>query len=438
MSRLRRLEIAAGLAALGAVLLAPAAAGAQSQPPVYIVSVPMEDGLDAVATRAGAAARAALRGIEGVDWRTPDQRFLGYDDSALSVLDRAREQLEAGRGAYLQLELDSAIESLQGAVENFDAASAALEDPVDLGDALLYLGASHAFNGQQREATAVFRRLHTQMPFITPDPDTFPPEVVQLFERARPRDARRPRGVLSIESNPPGAIAYVDFLARGQTPLQIDGLVEGEHVVRVTRPGATPFVETLQVRQRGGGAHSSAYLVDSPELEGLSDALGQIRDAEMNEVGDGPISTVATLLQVDKIGVIRVSSAGGDQVTLELLLFDVASGRRLLRGEQTYGTAVGEFERHVQQAVAAAFGAALAGDNQAGDDESIPAFGNTQPEEQTTDSGPSTPVTEEAWFWVLIGVLAAGAIAAAIAIPVATSQGDPLGQDRGGQVIIRF
>lgn len=432
----RRPELLAIVSLAASAALAPALARAQDGPPVYIVSVPMEDGLDAVATRAGAAARAALRGIEGVDWRTPDQRFLGYDDSALSVLDRAREQLEAGRGAYLQLELDSAIESLRGAVENFDAASAALEDPGDLGDALLYLGASHAFNGQQREATAVFRRLHTQMPFITPDPNTFPPEVVTLFERARPRDARNPRAVLSMDSNPPGAIAYVDFLARGRTPIQISNLVEGEHVVRITRPGATPFVESQMVRQRGGGAHSSAYLVDAPELEGLSEAVDQIRDASVDAVGDGPISTVASLLQVDKIGVIRVSGAGEDQVTLELLLFDVASGRRLLRGEQTYGTAVGEFERHVQQAVAAAFGAALSSANQAGDDEAIPAV-HTEPD-PVREEGPSTPVTEEAWFWVLIGVLAAGAIAAAIAIPVATSQGEPLGQDRGGQVIIRF
>ncbi|MBX3275113.1 MAG: PEGA domain-containing protein [Sandaracinaceae bacterium] len=433
--RLRRLELTlAPLLALSGASLAHA----QGQPPVYIVSVAMEDGLEGVAMRAGSASRAALRTIEGVDWRSADQRFLGYDNSALNVLDRAREQLEAGRGAYLQLELDQAIEALQGAVDNFDAAAAALEDPVDLGEALLYLGASHAFNGQAREATAVFRRLHIQMPFITPDPNTFPPEVVTMFERARPRDARRPRGVVSMESNPPGAIAYVDFLARGRTPIQVDGLLEGEHVVRVTRPGATPFVETVSVRQRAGGAHSSAYLVDDNDLEGLSEAVDSLRDANIDAVGDGAIRTVAQLLRVEKIGVIRVSSAGGDRVSLELLLFDVRSGRRLLRGEQTYGTAVGDFERHVQQAVGAAFGAALGGGSQATDTESAPALASSFQDTAPSTDGPSTPVTEEAWFWVLIGVLAAGAIAAAIAIPVATSQGDPLGQDRGGQVIIRF
>jgi len=434
--RLRRPE---PLLLLAAALAWPAGASAQDgdTPPVYIVSVPSDEGLDAVATRAGAAARAALRRIEGIDWHSPDQRFLGYDDSALSVLERAREQLRQGQSAYLELEFEQAITTLESAVADFDAASAALEDPGDLGQALLFLGASHAFNGQAREAQSVFRRLHTQMPFITPDENTFPPDVVRMYERATPRDARRPQGQITIDSNPPGAIAYVDFLARGRTPLTVDGLISGDHIVRVTRPGATPFVETVTVRGRRGG-ESSAYLVDAPDMEGLSTQLDALADAPVEEVGDGPIAQVSSMLQVEKIGIIRVSDAGEGRVTLELLLFDVASGRRLVRGEQTYGTEVGQFEERVAQAVTAAFEAALTTGTQAGDDEVIPAVHSedTTPTEED-DGGGGGDVTEEAWFWILIGTVAAGAIAAAIAIPLAT-QGEPLGQDTGGQVVFRF
>lgn len=427
----RRAELALFIAL---TVVTPGIAHAQG-PRVYIVSVPMDDNLDAIATRAGAAARAALRNIDGVDWQHPDQRFLGYDDSALSVLARAREQLDAGRQAYLQLELDQAIEQLVGAVENFDAAAAALEDPGDLGQALLFLGASHAFNDQRRQALEVFGRLHRQMPFIAPDPDTFPPDVVTLYQQARPRDAVNPQEMVSIDSNPPGAIAYVDFLARGRTPLNVSGLTQGDHIIRVTRPGATPFVETLTVRRRRAGT-SNAYLVDNPDLEELNGALNGLRDASVDELGSGPIATVATILEVDKIGLIRVSEGDRGQVSLELLLFDVASGRRLVRGEGEAPTTVGEFEIAVSRAVTTAFEAALRSENQAGDDESIPAVqgGNG---EGSTASGPSTPVTEEAWFWILIGAVVAGGIAAAIAIPLAT-QGPALGQDPGGQVVFRF
>lgn len=429
-----RVELALALA-LSFVL--PSMANAQDEPRVYIVSVPMEDGLEAVATRAGSAARAALRNIEGVDWRHPDQRFLGYDDSALDVLARAREQLAAGRGAYLQLELDQAIEQLRGAVENFDAAAAALEDPGDLGEALLFLGASHSFNDQRRAALEVFGRLQRQMPFIVPDPNTFPPDVVSLYNQARPRDAGNPQGTISIDSNPPGAIAYVDFLARGRTPLNVERLTAGDHIVRVTRPGATPFVETLRVRRRRTST-SNAYLVDRPHLGELNGALRDLALAEVDELGSGAISTVAMQLEVDKIGIIRVSRAGRGRVALELLLFDVASGRRLVRGEGTAPIAIGELERTVSDAVTAAFEAALRGTNQADDGETIPAISTGDGgESPSTDTGPSRSVIEEWWFWTIIGVVVAGGIAAAIAIPLAT-QGPALGEDPGGQVVFRF
>lgn len=428
----RRLSLLLALSALAC----PALAGAQeASPRVYIVSVAMSDDMDAVATRTGSAARAALRTIEGVEWQGPDQLFLGYDDSSLTVLSRARERLEAGRQAYLNLELEQAIEQLQGAVADFDAAAAALEDPGDLGQALLFLGASHAFNMQRREAIQVFRRLHTQMPHIQPDPDTFNPDVVQLYEAAAPPDARSPSGTISVDSNPQGAIVYVDFLARGRTPLNVEGLIAGEHVVRVSRPGATPFVETLAVR-RGRASTSTAYLVDRENLDGLSDALVRIRDAGVERLtGDSAIAEVATMLDLSKIGVIRVSDAGGGRATLELLLFDTASGRRLVRGQGTVETGTGVLEAGVQRLVAGAFEAALR-PSQAADAEAIPAV-DTTPTTTTPAGPPGPPIYEEWWFWTIIGAVVVVGVGVGVGVAVA-SEGPPLGNDPGGQVIFTF
>lgn len=418
---------------LFALALSSAPAFAQEDPHVYIVSVAAEPSLEAVATRTGAAARAALRNIAGVSWREADQRFLGYDDSALTLLERARERLGTGRQHYLNLELEQAITQLEGAVADFDAAAAALEDSTDLGQALLFLGASHAFNGQRRQALSVFRRLQTQMPHIQPDPDTFNPDVVTLYQQAAPNDARNPQGTIEISSDPPGAIAYVDFIARGATPTTVDHLVAGQHVVRVSRPGATPFVETVEVR-RGRGAQSSAYLADRPDLEGLQDALNRIASADVSAITNGsPIGEVAGMLGLSKIGVIRVSPADGDQVTLELLLFDVDSRRRLVRGQGTVPTGVGLLEEGVQRLVSGAFEAALR-PTQAVDDD--PNDNPPPPDEPRTPGEPS--IAEQWWFWTaILGGLAVVGLVVGIAVGVAT-QGPGLANDRGGQVIFTF
>lgn len=412
--------------------------GSEPQPVrrVYVVSVAMEDGLEAVAQRAGAAARHSLRDIEGVEWHQADQLFLGYDESALAVLGRARERLDAGRQAYLNLDLPTAIEALTGAVADFDAAAAALEDPQDLGDALLFLGASLAFEGRTRDAQRVFARLHVQMPQVQPDPNTFPPQVVERFEAARPRDAGDPQSSITIESDPPGAIAYVDFVPRGLTPITVTGLRGGDHVVRVTRAGATPFVQTISVRPRAS-TQTSAFVVDDERSQGLADALTRVRDADVTSLGrDSAIRDIATVLDVERIGVIRVSPGDSDdRVALELLVFDVGSGRRLVRGAGTAPTALGELEHGVDQLVAGALQAALTA-RQAADVERIPA---RREEPIPTTPTPSEPsIAEQWWFWAIIGGVVV-AVGAGIGIGVAVSeQGPGLGNDPSGAVVLEF
>lgn len=404
---------------------------------VYVVATPMEEGLEAVAQRAGSAARAALRGIDGVEWQEADRLFLGYDDAAMPTLARARTHLEAGRNAYLNLELGEAIEQLTEAVSDFGDAAAALEDPNDLGEALLFLGASLVFEGRNREATQIFSRLHVQMPHIQPDPNLFNPDVIARFEAARPRGAAS--SSIVVESDPPGAIAYVDFLARGVTPLTVEGLHPGAHIVRMTRAGAIPAVQPVTVAARRS-ATASAMLVEDDMMSGLGDALAELRDADIGSIdASSPIHRVATLLGVDRIGVIRASSAGSDdEVQLELVVFDVASGRRLVRGAGTAPRAVGELEPAVDRLVAGALEAAVRTGTPAGPATSRPREEELPPVLAREETSSEPTIFEDPVFWAIVGgVVVAAGVGIGIGFAVA-EQGPPLGHDPGGQVVFEF
>lgn len=404
---------------------------------VYVVSVAADDSLEAYAQRAGAAARHELRTLTTVDWRAADQLFLGYDDSALETIERARVRLDQGRQAYLNLDLTSAIELLSGAVADFDATAAALEDPEDLGQALLFLGSSYAFNGQQRDATRVFARLHVQMPHIVPDPNVFPPDVIERFDAARPRDSASPAASISIESDPPGAIAYVDFVARGVTPVTVSGLIGGEHIVRVTRAGATPSVSSVTVRPRATEA-TSAFLVDDARTSGLHEAIASIRGADFSAAPAGsPIRQVAEVLDVERIGVIHVVPADSeDQIQIELLVYDVTTGRRLVRGAGTSTTGIGELESAVHRLVSGALEAALTTRPQVTEAEVAPPVDEESPLTPPPPvAGPS--IAEEWWFWTIIGGVVV--VGAAVAVGVAVgSQGTTVGQSPSGVVVLEF
>lgn len=409
---------------------------AQEDTRAYIVAVPMEAGLEGEAARVGAAARAALRGVDGVEWLAADRTFLGYSDYMLNQLQAARSRMELGNQAYLNLEYDAAIDAFSASAEAFDEAAGALEDPTDLGDALLYLAASHEFAGHARTARQTFGRLHIQMPHIRPDPNVFNPQVVTRYEQSVPRSARGAQAELLIESTPPGAIAYVDYVARGVTPLTVSNLMPGAHVVRVSQPGATPFVQAVDLR--GGGTEQINAFLEESELTGvLGDNLYQLPNANVDEaVEGGPISEIGRALNVEQLGVIRVSQAADlENVELELLLFNVDNGRRRLRMYGPVPKAVGQLEAGVRQLVSGAMEAALARGSEAVVDPEVPAnvIVDTQTPNLVDDEEPA--IYERWYFWAGIGaaVLAVGAVVLTFVL-----LDDDLGQDSGGQIIVTF
>jgi hypothetical protein len=291
----------------------------------------------------------------------------------------------------------------------------------------LYLGASQEFNGQTRPARRTFARLHRQMPHIVPDPGEFPPAVIERYESVAPR---RTTGSIHVESDPNGAIAYVDFVPRGLTGLTAEGLAPGEHTVRLTRPGATPYVEQVDVGR--GLSEVAAFLADADGNEGLAEVVQNITGHEL-EVGDGAVEELGQRLNLDKIGVIRVSYGDSeDSVNLELVIFDVATGRRVLRGEVESPRALGELEPVVQRSVRAAVETSIRPRIVGEDDENIiGAFALNEPEvvEQRT------PFYTKWWFWTAVGVVVVAGTVTAI---VLTRDEQNLGQRPNGEVVLEW
>lgn len=77
---------------------------------------------------------------------------------------------------------------------------------------------------------------------------TAPVEEPQ-FEIASPEDVRQAThtGSLSITSNPPGAIVFVDGVPFGRAPLSLSDLRPDTYVVTVTLPGLTPLSYQAEV-----------------------------------------------------------------------------------------------------------------------------------------------------------------------------------------------
>jgi hypothetical protein len=67
---------------------------------------------------------------------------------------------------------------------------------------------------------------------------------------ATPATFGRAGGALAVDSRPAGANVFLDNRLIGTTPLALENLAEGEHIVRLEREGYRPW--TSSVRVAGG------------------------------------------------------------------------------------------------------------------------------------------------------------------------------------------
>lgn len=405
----------------------------------YVVAVSPDPELQGMAGRVGAAARGALRGVQRVTWAGPDRTYLAYGDYVAERLTRARERLAAGKQAYLNMELGQAMEHLGGAVQDFETAIGALEDPTDFAEALMLLGASQVFENRLREARRSFERMHVQMPFYIPNPSTYPPDVISHFERARPRDAAHPQSSITV-SEPEGAVVYVDYVARGRAPMTVEGLVGGDHVVRVMRPGATPYVQPVSLRP---GASETVEAFIEGGAEELATAAEQLREHSLERIADGDaLSRLGAKLEVGLLGVIVVSAGEGEgQVQLRFAVFDTASGDRLATVSSPARTAIGELEPDVGQLVVQGMDAAflaLTAEPEVDPCVADPCLAQCNPDPCACDDPfglcrrEEPEIWEQWWFWA--GVGGAVVVGAVVAIAIAASGGGS--NTGGGQIVI--
>ena len=267
---------------------------------------------------------------------------------------------------------------------------------------------------------------------------SFNPEVVSRYEAARPRDAAAPSGSIAIESDPPGAIAYVDGMARGVTPLDVEGLLAGEHTVRMSSPGSLSFIERTNVSRGRRAGPVSAFLMENEGMEGLADAIANLpTDSAMTPEREGPTVQVGQILGVDTLGVIRVSAEDTDEtVHLELLIFRLSDRIRTLRIHGPVPTELGRLEAGVMELVRQGFAAAVRPQQEADVEEAAPAIdpellAQGEPEDEAGDGS----IWTRWWLWAAIG----GAVAVGVTVGiVASGGGEELGTDPSGTVIIEF
>jgi hypothetical protein len=220
------------LAVLG-MALQPGPLAAQTT--IYPVVITSQEGMEKQMAVLHGSARAAIEASVDYGLGGGDTVMYGIPGNSQDFLSQAQSLFDTAKAEYENLELDGAIEKLNLAMGKLEGGAAYLTDLSLATDILYYLGVCHSFNGDEALSSEAFLRAYVLAPDKKPDPDVFPPDVIDMFNLAVANVHGIGTGSLSVNSEPGAAQIYLDGNFMGLTPVTIDTFP------RTTRPRSSPL-----------------------------------------------------------------------------------------------------------------------------------------------------------------------------------------------------
>ena len=317
------------------LVLAPAAAGA-STGKAATTAVPTKvtlfyffpEGFSSrIAASVSRSLGRALRSNRRLEVKDSDQLLAAYaGDMPSDAIDAAEKELQNALAALTGGDFRNAATQLETTIPKLEALIAFIKKR-RLAHAILSLGVCQAALGKRALAADTFRDLLAWRPGARYDLDTYPSKFVGLFEGARKKAKRLPRGSAVLSTDPPGAKAYVDGRYLGVTPTTAYGLSSGRHYATFKKDGFIKSGLPIAVSAREQRSYSLP-LKRSEKYLLLKQTIAQARQGLGKSTASAAMVDLRTVLFIDQVIFAEVESVDA-ATTLTLHLYDLRSKLRL-------------------------------------------------------------------------------------------------------------
>ena len=288
---------------------------------------------------------------------------LGVDSSeATKAFKDAADLVKKAMAAYETLDLDPAVDYLTTAVQKYEKNVAFIADIKPLADALVLLGAVYILRGDEKSGIERLAQALTVSPTVEPDPRIFNPSMRQVFQKTADQVSKKPRGSISVTSNPSYAELYVDGVFKGIAPITADQLPAGRHYVRMVRDGYRSYGSIVTVNgsreTAENGSLKPAKQYDSYD-KAASVAIDAVRSgrADDDKLPDDSLLKFDSLLGAEQLFAAEVT-LDGEQVKVVAAQYDLKARRHFKTVAQvfTYDLKTGVFEREISDLLRTQFG----------------------------------------------------------------------------------
>ncbi len=176
--------------------------------------------------------------------------------------EKARKALAKAKEALKNMDYAASLKYAKLARKAFEKMGGYLEPLDRYKESILLIGVAHGMMGDIKSAQRAFLDLLLLDPHLNLPKGGFEAFVVDLFKKVKNNLQSQAVGSLSIKSDPPGANLYLDGKLKDVTPLTLDGVIAGPHLVVIKQPGYQNWGKVVNV------AAGTQDIIEAPLVAG--------------------------------------------------------------------------------------------------------------------------------------------------------------------------
>jgi hypothetical protein len=294
-----------------------------------VLLVPMDQGAEAATVKLEAYMNEALEQYPSLQIKKTDELFgLPADDEAEASLKRAEKGFDESRAAFDSRNAEEAERKLRATIKEFSKSAAAMKSCGHFCDAIALYGATLLQRGDAEEAKIAVLDLVALADTYELDRKKFTQDFISLRTQVATSRNAQLRGNIAVKTKPAGARVYLDGEFQGYSPMTLQTLKIGKHLVRLERPGCKVWGSVVEVTPEESVLNPE--LAATAAYKAYDSTLDKLAGEVTKDKGGGTMSSLAKTLGVDRaiVGLVKeINESGGTE--MNIALFELKSGKKV-------------------------------------------------------------------------------------------------------------
>ena len=305
-----------------------ALAAAPSEKRVAALILPMDKASEALTLKVESFANESLNEYAGFTVRTSDDLFgVAADEEASASLKRAETGFKESKAAFDERNYEDAERKLRATIKEYGKSVGAMKSCGNLCDAVAMFGSVLQARGDVEEAKIAILDLLALSPTFELDRKRYPQNFLALKAQVATSRNAQLRGSVTVKTKPAGARVYLNGELQGYSPVTLQTLPIGKHLVKIERPGFKQLGVMVEVTPEDQDI--TTELTATSGYKAFDALMDRLAGEALKDKGGQTMTSVANSLKLDRAVIGVLKEASGESTELTMAYFDLKTGRRI-------------------------------------------------------------------------------------------------------------